>query len=109
MSNVIGDKDGVRLWNLMSQTEDPVEREYFNRISRAATEYGSVWFTDIVTQRETKRNQTFFFMNWAPDKNKWEVSLFMIPEGANKNTRDTADEDEGWEEIDPDIIVPMEG
>jgi len=107
MSNIAGDPEGIKLWNLMSQTEDPMEREYFERINRAATEYGSVWFTDVIAQRDTKKNQAFFFMNWSQDKNTWDISLFMVPEGAAKEIR-SRDEDDVWEEIDPDLIVPLE-
>lgn len=107
MSNMIGDPEGIKLWNLMSHTEDPSERKYFERINRAATEYGSVWFTDIIAQRETKRNQAFFYMNYSQKQNAWEISLFMVPEGAKKEIRNR-DEDGGWEEIDPDLIVALE-
>lgn len=77
--NMIGDKNGIALWNLMASTDDDLEREYFTRLNGAASKFGSVWFTDIVTQRENKNNQTIWSMKW--DGKQWEISRFYVPKG----------------------------
>ena len=108
-TSIEGHEAGVRLWNLMAGTQDAEERGYFNRLSQAATQYGQVWFTDSITQKETRRNQTVWFMFWDVNKAKWIVNLFLVPEGADEvNDRLLPEielEDILWQDIDPNEIV----
>jgi hypothetical protein len=108
-TNIAGHEVGVRLWNLMAATQDAEEREYFNRLSQAATKYAQVWFTDSITQRETRRNQAIWFMSWDANTAKWNVNLFMVPEGASEMTDrllpEIELEDILWQDIDPNEIV----
>ena len=102
MSKLVGNPNGIKLWNMMSESEDASEQEYFNRLNHAATKHGVVWFTDTVEQKRTGKNQTFFQLTWYDDKKEWEVSLFLVPEGGSEEIRDRHDDD--WEYIDPEII-----
>ncbi|KKM66240.1 hypothetical protein LCGC14_1483220 [marine sediment metagenome] len=82
--NIIGDKNGIILWNLMASTDDELEREYFTRLNGAASKFGSIWFTDIITQRKSKNNQTIWNMKW--DGTQWEISRFYVPKRAKEVT-----------------------
>ena len=84
--NIIGNKSGVALWNMMSASEDEFEKQYFKRINAAATKFGKVWFTDTVTQRETRKNQTVWQMTWLSSKSVWEVTRFHVPSEAKEVT-----------------------
>jgi len=85
-NNMIGNENGVALWNLMSSTEDVLERDYFVRLNSAASKFGTVWFTDTITQRETNKNQTTWQLTWHADRATWEVTKFHIPEGVKEAT-----------------------
>lgn len=87
MSNMIGNETGVALWNLMVNTEDELEKAYFARLNTAASQFGTVWFSDTVTQRETKKNQTVWQLTWHADKSEWEVTRFHIPDDVKESTQ----------------------
>jgi len=107
--NIIGDEEGIKLWNLMANSTDPEEQGYFKRLSMAATKFGSVWFSDVIAQRNARRNQSFFSLKWEADKKQWKVALFHIPEGAEKEiaNRDTEVIDE-WNSVNPDNVINVE-
>ena len=84
MSNITGDPDGIKLWNLLSSSNDKIERDYVEQIRKVASKHGTVWFTDIVAQKKEKRNQTTWQMSWNKGQAKWVISLFYIPEGVQK-------------------------
>lgn len=112
MSNIIGDSEGVKLWDMMSRTTDPSEKEYFERLSRAASNHGVVWFTDIVAERHSGK-QPFFQLSWEQKNNQWRVSLFMIPEGATKDIDERHSEEinrniDDCEEVDPEFVEMVE-
>lgn len=100
---IIGDSDGIALWNMMSESEDDVERAYFARICEAASKYGTAWFTDSVTQRETWRSQTLWQIVWNNKESKWEISHFCTPNGKPKTTKRIDDFKEEQEMIELDI------
>jgi len=81
---IVGDADGIKLWNMMASSDDKTEQEYFNLLNNAAAKYGKVWFSDSVTQKLTRKNQTMWKMEWNNNDSQWEVSLFHIPEGVKK-------------------------
>lgn len=99
--SIIGDESGIALWNLMRCTEDEVERAYFTHLNSAASEFGSIWFTDSITQRESKSNQTIWGMKWNGEQ--WEVSRFHIPEGAEAVTARIRGEEPIEESVELDI------
>lgn len=105
-SNIKGNPEGIKLWNLMASSEDPEEQKYFSRLQTAASKFGSVWFTDIITQRNTSRNQTFFSLKWDEKDKLWNVSLFHVPEGASKQIEDRVVDE--WEDVDPDNIIGID-
>jgi hypothetical protein len=80
--SIIGDAAGVKLWNMMASSDNAVEQEYFQRLSSAATQTGRVFFSDFVTQLETKQNQTTWKLEW--NGKDWEISLFHIPDDVEK-------------------------
>jgi len=83
-TNMVGNENGIALWSLMSSTDDELEKEYFVRLNDAASKFGTVWFTDTITQRETKKNQTTWQLTWLADRSVWEISKFHIPEGVKE-------------------------
>lgn len=82
MSRIYGDENGIALWNLMATSNNRLEQEYFTRLNLAASTYGTIWFSDLITQTETKLNQTTWQMTWHADQFDWEVTKFHVPEGA---------------------------
>ncbi len=86
MSNIVGNRNGVALWNLMAASDDELEQDYFARLNAAASKFGTVWFNDIVTQRNTRNNQTVWQLTWHADKSHWEITKFHTPEGAQEST-----------------------
>ncbi len=86
MADIIGNANGIKLWELMSNTQDKSEAEYFKMLSVAASKYGKVFFVDSVTERNTKENQVTWSMVWDPSKSVWEVSKFHVPRGAVEAT-----------------------
>lgn len=112
--NMVGDEYGIRLWELMSKSADTEEQAYFQRLNTAASQYGKVYFTDVVTQRETKKNQTTWELIWDGTNSRWNVSAFLIPSGVDKISDRLKDDvveievDDGeWEDIDPDDIISI--
>jgi hypothetical protein len=84
----VGDPDGIALWYLMNSSTDKIEQEYIKSVAAAAIKYGKVYFTDIVTQRESKmNNQTTWMMIWDENKIEWNISLFHIPNGAPRRSK----------------------
>ncbi len=81
---MVGDADGIKLWNIMAASDDDGEKECFISLNNSAVKYGIVWFNDIITQRNMKMNQTSWKMEWDNKESQWKVSLFHIPEGVNK-------------------------
>ena len=81
-TNMVGNENGILLWSLMSSSKNKVEKEFFKRLSAAASAHQKVWFSDIVTQIETNKNQTVWQMTWKADENVWEFTKFHAPEGA---------------------------
>jgi len=71
----------------MAASQDAEEYATFVRLSTAANKYGKIWFTDVVTQRETKQNQVMWMMVWNAIKAQWEVSNFLTPAGALEITK----------------------
>jgi hypothetical protein len=82
MAEMYGDENGIALWNLMAVSNNKSEQEYFTNLNLAATTYGTIWFSDFITQMETKSNQTIWQMIWHGDQYKWEVIKFHVPKGA---------------------------
>lgn len=105
---IVGDESGIALWNLMAFTNDEIERAYFTRLNDAAAKFGSIWFTDTVTQRTSNSNQTTWGMKW--DGEQWKISLFHIPEGAEKVTARIKGEEPEVElvELDIDDLILVE-
>lgn len=92
-----GDLNAIKLWHLMVSSSDEKEQAYLARLSAAATQYGIVYFTDMVTERETGKSQTTWVMEWRPEEQEWEFSRFLIPDGAKEvsdRIRDFVLEDE---------------
>lgn len=83
---IVGNENGIKLWNLMSVSTDKDEKAFFTRLNAAAPKYGKVYFTDCVTQRETKKNQVTWLLFWNGTKIQWEVSNFLTPHGASEIT-----------------------
>jgi len=111
---ISGDDLGIKLWNLISESTDPEEMRYRELLNKAAVTYGKICFTDLITQREERRNQTSWWLEWVPAKSTWKVSLFMVPEGATRGSKrlldpvDTIDiDDTDWEDIDPNDVVSL--
>lgn len=100
MAALMGDENGIRLWNKMASSVDNEERQYFQRLTDAAQKYGKIYFSDYSEQQKTKNNQALYSMIW--NGNDWVISLFLIPEGANILTYNN---DDMWEEIDPNDII----
>lgn len=101
MSNLKGDTEGVKLWKMMASSTDDQEQAYFKRVNDAATKYGSAWFTDIVAQRDTGKNQAWFFIAWSKGTSQWSISLFHVPNGESREIKPR------WEEIDPSLIEEL--
>lgn len=111
-SNIKGNDAGVRLWSLMSASDDPSEQEYFRRLSDAATKFGQVWFTDMITQTAQNRNQTIWRMFWNRDDQFWSIERFLIPEGAEEMSprlieNKTVESDDIWIDINPDDLISI--
>jgi hypothetical protein len=107
---VVGDADGIRLWTLMASTTDAREQDYFRRLQTAASQYGEVYFSDLLTQIETGKNQTTWRMHWVADQNNWNVVVFHVPMGQPKlNERLTPapsnEQDTVWENVSTDDLV----
>lgn len=83
---MVGNKNGIKLWTMMSTSTDEEEKSFFARLGNAASQYGKVYFTDCVTQRETKKNQVIWLLQWDGKKSQWEVSNFLTPIGASEVT-----------------------
>jgi hypothetical protein len=81
-NRITGDPDGIKLWNMMSKSDNPAEQEFFQRLNAVAPQAGRVFFSDFVTQLETNQNQTTWKLEWNGEN--WEIALFHIPEGVNK-------------------------
>jgi len=81
-TNIIGDPNGMALWNLMSQSQDEYEKDRYNTLINAATKFKSIWFTDVVTQRLTKNAQTVWGMRWDDVNQYWNITKLHIPDGA---------------------------
>jgi len=87
-SKIVGDQDGIDLWNLMAASTDSIEHAYAISISNAASKFGLAWFTDIVTQRTKKlNNQACWRIEWNGKGSQWEIALFHLPEGAIKRSQ----------------------
>jgi len=78
---LVGDKDGIALWNKLGTSKNSKEIAYFNSVSDAATKYMKVWFTNIVLQEFTCANQPIYQLTWDANNGKWIISLFHIPDG----------------------------
>jgi len=108
-----GHEAGVRLWNLMASSTDAEEQAYYKRLASAASQFGRVWFTDSVTQRETKKNQTIWSMEWHAQNAVWIVDKFLVPDKATEISPRLQEEevieidDEEWEDINPDDIIAI--
>ena len=87
MSNMVGNENGIALWNLMAMSNYQEEKDYFVRLNVAASKFGTVWFTDIITQQENKNNQTTWQLSWNHDNNNWNISNFHTPEYAKEVTQ----------------------
>lgn len=103
MSNLVGDKNGIELWELMNKSNDPEEQQYLIDLNNAATKYGVIWFKDSVTQRNTGKNQTIWRMEW--NGKQWEVSKFMTPKGASDVTPRMKPQEEVIIELDLSDIL----
>ena len=117
MTTIIGDENGISLWNKMAVSPFPEEISYFNSLSAAAQQYGKIYFYDCVTQAQQRLiNQARYCMEW--DGNNWNVSLFLLPENAKiisynppppNSTTVRTDDESLWQEIDPnDVIIIVE-
>jgi hypothetical protein len=102
---MVGDENGIALWNLMASTNDRFEKEYFTNLNKAASKFGSVWFTDFVTQRKDRRNQTVWHLAWSGEQ--WKVSCFHVPEGVEKVSARIKGEEE-LVELDIDDLIMIE-
>lgn len=81
MVEIVGDKDGIDLWNKLGTSKSQKEAEYFKSLSDAAVKYLKIWFTNIVMQEFTCANQPIYQLTWDAKNNKWTVSLFHKPDG----------------------------
>jgi len=114
MSTMTGDENGISLWNKMNASVDTEEVSFLNSLNGAAQQYGKIYFYDCVKQRQSRKNEAKYCMEW--NGSNWNVSLFLLPEGAqiiNYNPPPPVSavvEDETlWHEIDPnDIIIITE-
>lgn len=103
---IIGDQDGIDLWNLMFSSADTAERAYVVSVSNAASQHGIVWFTDIVTQYSKKlNNQAIWRMEWNGNNNQWEINLFHLPEGASKRSPRLSAVEPEWIDVSVDDII----
>jgi len=84
---ITGNKNGIKLWEMMAASTDEEEKSYFSRLNGIASQYGKIYFTDYITQRETKRNQVIWCMLWNVKENQWEVSNLITPVGASEITK----------------------
>lgn len=112
MSLLVGDKNGISLWNKMVSSVNPEEQQYLQRLNDAAQKYGKIYFSDYVEQIKTKHNQATYSMVW--DGSQWKIDLFLLPEGAQvidyDNLPEEINDDSLWQEIDPnDLILVREG
>ena len=105
-----GDLNAIKLWYLMASSNDEKEKEYMTKLNSAALQYGKVWFTDIITERETGEAQTTWMMEWRPDSYEWEFSKFLQPSGAEEVTDRIKkfEISEEVNEIDTDDLVECE-
>jgi hypothetical protein len=81
MVDIIGDKDGIALWNKLGTSKNSKEIEYFKRLSDAAVKYMKIWFSDIVMQEFTRANQSVYQLTWEANNNRWAVTLFHKTDG----------------------------
>jgi hypothetical protein len=103
---IVGDQDGIDLWNLIYNTTDALEKAYCDSINNAATKFGLVWFTDTVTQRSKKlNNQAVWRMEWNGKDNQWEINLFHLPEGASKRSPRLETAEPEWIDVSVDDII----
>lgn len=105
---VIGDTDGIKLWTLMAGSQDAREQQYFRQLQTAASQWGEVYFSDLLTQISTEKNQTTWRMYWDAPQNSWNVVLFHIPEGAERvspRVTDSETQQEAWEDVAVDDLV----
>ena len=81
MYNIIGDNDGIELWNRLGSSKNKKEINYFLSLSRAASKFGKIWFSDITRQEFTRANQTIYQLAWNARNNEWNISLFHKSDG----------------------------
>jgi hypothetical protein len=87
-NNLAGEQDGIDLFNSLSDSTNELDLVYIESISKAATQYGRAWFTDVSVQREKlQNNQAWWNLIWNDNAKNWEVSLFCIPEGAERRSK----------------------
>ena len=89
---LVGDEKGLALWNKLAVSTMPIEQEYFESLTLAASRYGSIWYSDLLKRINSKSNQPIYHMSW--DGMRWTISLFCIPDPTPLSKPDTYDIEE---------------
>lgn len=84
MSNVRaefeGSEEGIAVWSKLISSEDNEALTYARRLSDVAMKHYSVYFTDVIAQKQKPlNNQKVFYMCYSTVSGKWNVSLFHTP------------------------------
>ena len=80
-----GEVNGRALWELMELGSNPRELEYFHRLSEALKRYGTVWFTDIITEHSAKKAQVVWQISLMPAGN-YDIAVFHQPKDTKPET-----------------------
>lgn len=84
MTDMVGNEEGIKLWGLMYNSKDDEEIKYFKKLNDVCAEHGSVWFTDMIAERDSGKSQLMFFMQWSSSKKLWNITLFNAPQNVYK-------------------------
>lgn len=80
MSEMIGNEEGISVWNKLGTTLDEYTQSYFNTLRENAQKYRKVYFSDVVEQRKkVLNNQKVFVLEYSVPLNRWEIQLFHKP------------------------------
>ena len=75
---LIGDEQGIAIYNKIGNSQEFLDRQYFQNLFEAAGKYKSAFFSDITEQRKKKlNNQNIYWLRMID--NKWRVDLFHKP------------------------------
>jgi len=106
---IVGDTDGIRLWEFIGQSADPIDKENVELTNAVAERTGSVHFTDTVARNVCGKAQAWWHMLWVPADGQWHISCIYTPKGTSKlNERVTAaDNSQNWSNVDASDIVSI--